>query len=184
MTEERAWIERAAAGEREAFGRLVARHRDTVVRTARHILGDAELAEDVAQDAFIRLQAALPGFRGDAELGTWLYRVTLNRCRDHLRSRRLSRLDDVDEASLGADPGEDPVERLHATRRAELVRAAIARLPEEQKEAVSLRYLSDLSYAEIARRTRTPLGTVASRVFRALKRIGQEMESQHLELMP
>ncbi len=186
MNDEAALIDRAVRGDVEAFGALVVAHRPTVVRIARHLLGDAATAEDVAQDVLVRLQAALPGFRGDAALGTWLYRVTLNLCRDYQR-RDKRRHDDVDvDAAAGspaltvdAHPGR-AVDHQHLV---ELVRAAIDTLPAQQKEAVMLRYLEDMSYAEIARVTDTPQGTVASRVFRALQRLGEHLEPRHLELV-
>lgn len=186
MSEDRGLIVRAVEGDREALDALAARHRPTVLRTARHLLGDAELAEDVTQDVFIRLQASLPGFRGDAELGTWLYRVTLNLCRDQFRRRR-HRTVDVDDEGATTRPQlrvvEHPDDAVDVERARSAVRAAIDRLPEDQKEAVMLRFLSDLSYREIARITAVPLGTVASRVFRALKRLGEDIESRHPEVV-
>ena len=177
---------RAAGGERQALEALATAHRPSVLRTARHILGDPELAEDVTQDVFVRLQVSLPGFRGEAELSTWLYRVTLNRCRDHLRKRPMRTID-VHESRSDNDRqlrvDERPGEAVDTERARSAVREAIDRLPEEQKKAVMLRYISDLSYAEIARITSTPQGTVASRVFRALKRLGEDIETRHLEVV-
>ncbi len=185
MTDDRALIARAQRGEPEALDALARAHRPDVVRIARHILGDRAAADDVAQDAFVRLQVSLPGFRGDAELSTWLYRVTLNLCRDHLRKCRARRLDDQDPETAAARQGfvERPVESLDAERTRKAVRAAIDRLPDDQKEVVVLRFVSDLSYAEIARITATPQGTISSRLFRALKRLGRDLEPHHLELM-
>ena len=184
-SEERVLVERAAAGEASAFDRLARRHRPDVVRTARHVLGDAELAEDIAQDALLRLRTALPGFRGDAALGTWLYRVTLNLCRDQLRRRRVSRIDDpAVRRELPASDASDPGARLDTARLREAVRASIDRLPEEQRRAGSLRFLADLTSDQIARAPGVPRGTVASRVFRGLRRIGEDIDARHLELMP
>ena len=186
MNEERALIARAAGGEREAADALAAAHRPTVVRIARHLLGDAAAAEDVAQDVFIRLQAALPGFRGDAALSTWLYRVTLNLCRDQMR-RDKRRRDDVGLEAVGEAPASGPA--THPERDVDhdrvrvAVRAAIDRLPDEQREAVLLRYMEEMSYREISRLTDTPQGTVASRVFRALERLGRDLEPRHLEVV-
>lgn len=191
MNDERALIVRAVGGERLALDQLASAHRPTVLRIARHILGDPAMAEDATQDVFVRLQLALPGFRGDAELGTWLYRITLNICRDHLRRQRSrkwaapSRSDDetgeTERVASGLDP--DPAASLDAERARRFVRAAIARLPDDQREAVLLRYVSDLSYAEIAQITSTPPGTVASRIYRALRKLGEDLLPRHLELI-
>ena len=186
MSEEHALIERAVRGEADALDALAASHRPAVLRTALHLLGDADAAEDVAQETFVRLHAALPGFRGDAELSTWLYRVTLNLCRDHMRRRRR-RAHDVPlreaHAAEALHVHERPEESVDGERARAAVRQAIARLPEEQREAVMLRFVSGLSYAEIARVTGSPQGTIASRVFRGLKRLGDDLEPRHLEVV-
>ena len=185
MNEERLLIERAAGGEPEALDALARRHRPIVRRTALAVLGDEDAADDVAQDAMVRLQASLPGFRGEAELGTWLYRVTLNLCQDQLRSSRRRR--HVPLESAGSDPElrreEHPDETVDRERARAAVRAALESLPDDQREVLTLRYLADLPYAEIARILATPQGTVASRAFRALIRLGERLEPRHLEVI-
>lgn len=180
------FVSRAAEGDTEAFAALVTRFRPEVLRTAQAVLGDPASAEDVAQEAILRLHSALAGFRGDSELGTWLYRITLNLCRDQMRRTRR-RATEVDAREAGDAPGlrvesiADSAVDAERTRMA--VREAIARLPSELREVIELRYLEDLPYAEIARRTGTPQGTVASRVFRALERLGRDLEPKHLEIV-
>ena len=133
----------------------------------------------------VRLTAALPGFRGDAALRTWVYRVALNLARDQLRWWR--RRPNVDLATAGQEgplvSRTDPDRAIAAERLRGALTAAIEKLPTPQREAVTLRYISELSYEEIARITDTPLGTVASRVFRALKRLGEELDPKHLEVL-
>lgn len=176
-------IQRAAAGDTQALDHIAAAHRPRVLRTALHLTGDPDLAEDVTQDVFVRLQNALLGFRGDADLSTWLYRVTLNLCRDHARRRTrraevgLDQLDPVEDASM------NPERALALERLRTALRHALAGLPDEQREVVTLRFISDLPYAEIARLTGLPEGTVASRVFRGLRRLGETVESRHLEII-
>lgn len=184
MTDDHDLVARAVRGEPGALNALAAAHRPAVVRIARHILGDPSTAEDVTQDVFVRLQASLPGFRGDAELGTWLYRVTLNLCRDHYRRRKRRPSVPISQGA-GPEPRVDAAAEtaLDAERTRLAVRAALDRLPDELKEAVLLRYISDLSYAEIARVTAVPAGTVASRIYRGLKRLAEELEPRHLELL-
>lgn len=183
---EREWVRRVVAGDREALDRLADLHRPGALRIARAVLGDSDAAEDVAQEVLVRLATALPGFRGDAELGTWLYRVTLNACRDHLR-RGHRRSGEVSLETAAAEPSlshtPDPADAVTAERLRDALRTALDRLPAEQREAVSLRYLSELSYDEIARITDAPLGTVASRVFRGLKRLGTDLEPRRMELL-
>ncbi|MDX1394303.1 MAG: sigma-70 family RNA polymerase sigma factor [Gemmatimonadota bacterium] len=186
MTLESELIRRSVDGDEAAFARLAADHRPVSVAVARGMLGDPDAAEDVAQEAMIRLSSALPGFRGDSELRTWVYRVTINLCHDHLRRQRRRRDEVSVESGLG-DPAlvsqPEADQRLVAERRRAVLYEALGRLPEEQRVAVTLRFLSDLPYGEIARLTDAPIGTVASRVFRALERLGADMEPKHLEML-
>lgn len=178
-------IERAVLGEPGAMDQLAAEYRPVARRTALGILGDPDAAEDVAQEAMIRLHSSLPGFRGDADLGTWLHRVTLNLSYDHLRRLRRRRTDvPITEARTTPDPvSVDPHRSVDGERAREALRVAIDSLPDGLRETLVLRFVSDLSYAEIARVTGTPEGTVASRIYRALRRLGSDMEPKHLEIM-
>lgn len=182
--EERALIDRAAGGDEQAMQAIVAAHRPVALRVARALLDESE-AEDVTQEVMVRLTAALPGFRGDAALKTWVYRVTLNLSRDQLRWWR--RRPGVDLAAAGQEgpliSHTDPDRAIAAERLRGALTAAIEKLPTPQREAVTLRYISDLGYEEISRITDTPTGTVASRVFRALKRLGEELDPKHLEVL-
>ena len=182
--DERGLIDRAVRGDAEAMKEIVAVHRPVALRVARALLDESE-AEDVTQEVMVRLASALPGFRGDSALKTWVYRVALNLSRDQLRWWK--RRPNVDLATAGQEgpliTQTDP-DRVIATERLRgALSAAIEKLPTPQREAVTLRYISDLSYEEIARITDTPLGTVASRVFRALKRLGEELDPKHLEVL-
>lgn len=176
----------ADRAEGASLADLAAVHRPVAYRIALGVLGEPDAAEDVAQDMLVRLTAALPGFRGDAELKTWVYRVTLNLCRDQLRRRRR-RAGDVRIDDAGGRPElvrEDRPERAVDIERARAaITTALDLLPEEQKEVLMLRYVADLPYAEIARVTETAQGTVASRVFRALRRLGEELDPRHLEVL-
>lgn len=182
---QRELIDRAVRGEPDAIEQLAAEYRPIARRTAMGLLGDATAADDVAQEAMIRLQASLPGFRGDADLGTWLHRVALNLSYDHLRRVRRRQTDvPISEARETADPRTtDPHREVDSERAREALRAAIATLPDGLRETLILRFVSDLSYAEIARVTGTPEGTVASRIYRALDRLGSQLEPKHLEIM-
>ncbi len=177
-------VARAVLGEADALAALATEYRPMARRIALGILGDADAAEDVAQDAMIRLQASLPGFRGDAQLGTWLHRVTLNLAYDHLRSATRRDFRPLSEVRSAPDPATpDPAGRVDAERARHALEEALDRLPEDQRRAVVLRYMSQLSYAEIAHVTGSAPGTVASRIFRALRRLGADLEPKHLEIL-
>lgn len=185
MNAERELVARAIRGDTGAFEALATRYRPVARRTAYGLIGDADAADDVAQQAMMRLHAALPGFRQASTLSTWLHRVTLNLAYDHLRRVRRRR----EDVPLGGAPevpeseSADPHARIDAERARDALDVALERLPDDQREALVLRYMSELSYAEIAAVTGAPAGTVASRIFRALERLGSELEPKHLEIL-
>jgi RNA polymerase sigma-70 factor (ECF subfamily) len=166
-------------------------HRPRVWRTAYRILGDADQAEDVAQEVLLRLHRNPPTV-DEARVGAWLHTVTINLCRDALRVRvRRKDTEPLDERTRrggvdGAPPvakRTDPALEVDRERAAGALRSALAQLPAQQEEAVRLRYIDGLSYREIAQRTGVAVGTVASRVFRGLQRLARELESRHLEIL-
>ncbi len=173
-------------GETEALNSLATTFRPVIYRIAKGLLGDPDGAEDVAQDVLVRLTAALPGFRSETDLNPWIYRVTVNRCRDQLRRRvRRSRDVRVEDVASSRDlvTEERPEIALDLERAHAAVTEAMDRLPDEQREVLTLRYLAGLPYSEIARVTSTAQGTIASRVFRALRRLGDELDPRHLEVL-
>lgn len=182
MTEEDALVGRAVQGEPRAVSELAARWRPRARRTALAVLGDGDAAEDVAQEVMIRLQASLAGFRRESDLGTWLHRITLNLCYDHIRRLRR-RKEDGPPPERADEAAPDPHTRVDAERARTALQGALDRLTAEQREVLVLRFVSDLSYADIAQATGVPSGTVASRIFRALQRLGSEVESKHLEIL-
>ncbi|MGE0438915.1 MAG: RNA polymerase sigma factor [Gemmatimonadales bacterium] len=186
MSNDRALVDRAVGGDAGALESLVVEHRRTALRIATAILGDADLAEDVAQDVMLRMTAALPGFIEGGDLDGWVYRVTVNRSRDHLRGRRRRAGDipadsAVGHPALASDPRPDAEVDVERARAA--MDEALTRLPADQREMIRLRYQVGLAYAEIARVTDTSPGTVASRIFRALKRLGGSVDRHHLEVL-
>jgi len=163
-----------AAGRHDrAFDLVVAGYKDRVFRLALSILRERASAEDAAQETFVRVWKALPGFDGRAALGTWIYAITRNTCLMELRRRRPTvSLDDPDSpdaqraaASIASGPAQDP-ERDNLLR-------LLARLPRNQQEAVRLFYLEDRSYEAVAEALGMPLGTVKNLLHRARKKLVQ-----------
>jgi RNA polymerase sigma-70 factor (ECF subfamily) len=138
------------------------------------LVGEADGAEECAQEALLRAVRALPSFRGAASVSTWVCRIAINVCRNWNRRARQSRRHEVrgtaasveDEIVL-RDRGDTPAEELMKTETARTVREAIDALPERQRTIVILREMEGLSYEDIARLLRVPMGTVRSRLFRA-----------------
>ncbi len=142
-------IERARAGDREALEWLVARHLDDVYGVAMRVLRDRALAQDAAQDAFVNAMNGLARFRGDASFRTWLLRITMNAARTLARRRGRRREVAIAEAVEVPGGGHDPASVAVIRTEADRALEALARLPEKQRLAVSLRVHQGLSYQEI-----------------------------------
>lgn len=137
-----------ANGDSEAARLLTLRLAPRVLRMATRMLGDAAEAEDVTQEAMLRLWRIATEWRqGEAQVGTWLYRVATNLCTDRLRRKRPVDIDSVPEM---ADGRAAPEEELLESDRARALQEALDQLPERQRQAVVLRHLEGLSNPEIA----------------------------------
>jgi RNA polymerase sigma-70 factor (ECF subfamily) len=181
---DQALVERVQAGDKQAFGLLVAKYQRKLMRLVLRLVRDAAEAEDVVQEAFIKAYRALPAFRGDSAFYTWLYRIGVNTAKNWLiaQSRRAPTSTEVDseeaetydDADLLRDV--DTPERLLMSKQiAEAVNAAMTVLPEELRTAITLREIDGLSYEEIAEVMDCPIGTVRSRIFRAREAIAQKL---------
>ena len=163
-------IGQTLAGEPAAFGRLVERYQDRLVNSLYRVLGCAEDARDLAQDAFVQAFLKLESFRGTAVFYTWLYRIAYNLAMSHARKQRPARSLDFAKAAGGHEPVDGqptPHARLAGRERVELVHAALAELSAEYRQVVVLRELDGCRYHEIAEILELPIGTVRSRLFRA-----------------
>ena len=174
--EERELVSRSAQGDECAFRELVERHEAAVCALARWKLRDAHLAEELAQETFLRLYRSLHTFRFDSSLRTWLSRVTLNLCNDHLRRMQRQARATLPAPVQASEPG--PEAAMLSREQNQRVNDALTRLPQELQEVVLLRYASELSYAEIAAALALPLGTVCTRLARAVKLLGEEFRAK------
>jgi RNA polymerase sigma-70 factor (ECF subfamily) len=181
---DQALVERVQAGDKQAFGLLVAKYQRKLTRLVLRLVRDAAEAEDVVQEAFIKAYRALPAFRGESAFYTWLYRIGVNTAKNWLiaQGRRAPTSTEVDsEEAETYEDGEllrdvDTPERLLMSKQiAETVNAAMTMLPEELRTAITLREIDGLSYEEIAEVMDCPIGTVRSRIFRAREAIAQKL---------
>lgn len=167
-------LDRHVAGNPDAFGELVRRHRDRLWAVALRTLGDREEAADAVQDAFVSAFRAAHTFRGQSAVTTWLHRITVNACLDRARkaaSRRTSPVDDTERLEQLLEPHESaeaPAERQDLHR--ELL-AALATLPVDQRAALVLVDMQGYPVAEAARVLDVPTGTVKSRCARGRARL-------------
>jgi RNA polymerase sigma-70 factor (ECF subfamily) len=177
-------VARSKTGDLESFNQLVRRWERPIFALAYRTLGREEDARDVTQETFLRAFRALSGFKGDAKFSSWLYRIALNLCRDWIRKERRAPIvavpDGVEVEQLAAERGPvASVEDLAA--RAELSRGvakAMARLPQEQRQAIILKEYHGLTFQEIADLMRCPLSTVKTRVYQGLSTLRKELGDQ------
>jgi RNA polymerase sigma-70 factor, ECF subfamily len=160
-----------AGRHRAAFELVLPRYRERVFRLAISILRDSSAAEDAAQDVFVRLWRALPGYNGSAALSTWIYAITRNTSISQLRKRRPQisldepLFDDDDGAGLQLAAPE------HDDSAVASVEKLLGLLPERYRQAVTLFYMEDQSYDQTAAALGLPLGTVKALLHRARKRL-------------
>ncbi len=154
-------IARAQEGDRRAFNRLVLRHREGVINVVYRMCGDANFADEAAQEAFIRAWQHLPGYRPRSPFRNWLYRIATNVARDALR--REEKTVDIDMVPV-ADSTQGPRAALEAQELSERVQQAVLSLPPASRAVLVLREYEGLSYKEIADTLGIPMGTVMSRL--------------------
>jgi RNA polymerase sigma-70 factor (ECF subfamily) len=173
------WVARARGGDRAAFAALVGRHRDRAYTLALRIVRVPAEAEEVAQDAFVRVWRALPGFRGEAAFSTWLHAIVVRRALDRAATLRTRRAREValDATPEPVDVGIGAPDLETRARRARLERL-MATLTDAQRAVVTLYYLADRSVDEVAGTLGMPVNTVKTHLSRAraAMRAGWERE--------
>jgi RNA polymerase sigma-70 factor (ECF subfamily) len=183
-------VARHLAGDREALPGLVDRHAGRIFNLALRFTGDRDRAEDIAQETFVRAQAALPRSRIDLPFRPWLTRIALNLCRDWARKekRRPLLFSELEaeagdfEALVEAMPDESPwpEQQLEALEQGEILQRAVETLPGEDQVLFALRYHQGMSYAEIGRALGIPPATVGTNLFRAKARLRKALEASEV----
>ena len=155
-------------GDETAFADLFERYRRRVLGIAYRFLGDADAAQDIAQEVFVRVYTSANAYRPDAAFSTWLYRITANACFDEMRKRKRSSIIVPEETAESVpDPAPSPEAQAESNELAREVRSAIASLPENQRIAVVLQRYEGLSYQQIADVMKSSVAAVESLLFRA-----------------
>lgn len=186
-TADEALVARAAAGDVLAFEELMRRYQDRVHNFALRWTGNPADAEEVTQEAFLKAFRAMPRFRGDAKFSTWLFQIAKNACinlfhrgRRHMEHRRVSlqeHMDDEEVVPLQIETAEDdPQEAVLGREFAEVAAAAIAALDPHYRDALVLRDVEGMDYADIAAILEVPVGTVKSRIHRARSELQRRLQ--------
>lgn len=179
LENERALLDEARVGNREAFEVLMRQYDKKISRLAFRITGNREDADDALQESFMKAYLNLRLFHGDSRFYTWLARIAVNEALTRLRKQVTHRQVSLEDNRRLADWGETPEQRYARTERQDLLREAMQELEPSLRTVVALRYLEDLSNDEIARQLSLSVPAVKSRLMRARIRLRQRL-GQHL----
>ena len=179
-------VRRAKKGDYRAFDLLVLKYQSRVIATAFKYVKERQLAEDIAQEAFIKSYKSIGSFREESSFYTWVYRITVNTAKNYLVSSK--RRDEVVISDLFQDDSfypekldvDSPQEILKASELRDLIFETLSSLGEETRTALSLREFDGLSYEQIAEIVQCPVGTVRSRIFRGREMI-EEVIGKHMD---
>ena len=185
-------VARVQRGDTAAFDLLVRKYQHRVAAVISRYIRDWSEVQDVAQDTFIRAYRAIKNFRGDAQFSTWLHTIAVNTAKNHLAANnRRPPGEDIDvedaeqfESGLRLRDTDTPERELMRQQLEQTVVAAVEALPQDLREAITLREVEGMSYEDIAERMGCPIGTVRSRIFRAREEIDARMRPllDHYEL--
>jgi RNA polymerase sigma-70 factor (ECF subfamily) len=156
----------------DAFDRLLPEFQDKVFRLAYAMLGDAAQAEDMAQEVFVRIWKALPGYRGQSSLSTWIYAITRNACLTALKAGQAKREVSIEEPGVARAAEHSSLSTGPEASSPDLLRF-FGELPEKHQQALRLYYLEEKSYDEVARLLGWPMGTVKTCLHRARKQLAE-----------
>lgn len=178
--EDFALIRKFIEGYEPAFRTLVMKHKDKVRNLVYLTIGNREMVDDISQDVFITVFNKLKYFRFESQFTTWLYRITVNKCKDQLRKIKIRSIfipirDSEEE--LGSKPANEYVDTT------EIVQQAISKLPEKLKVPLIMREVDGLSYKEIADALECEVGTIKSRIFRARESLKYLLQPFEQDLM-
>ncbi len=188
---EKILLEQARDGQEQAFTQLVEAHSEKIIALAWRMVGHRDVAEDIAQEAFLRLFKSLSSFRGESSVGTWLYRTVSRLAIDHLRREQLRRKlfffrnndsDQLDPVDLAVSPSASPQELLLAQETQGRMQQLLNRLPPRQKAVFVLRHMEGVPLKEIAALLGLQEGTVKSHLHRAVTLFRTEFRTGGEEL--
>jgi RNA polymerase sigma-70 factor, ECF subfamily len=174
-------VEACLAGDSSAFDVLVGRWDRKIQGAIYRVLGSEDEARDLSQEAFLKAYRGLGSFKREARFSSWLYQIALNLCRDRLRRRRgrtMVSLDELDEGGAQLSASASPPSALDLVETRDLQRtvaAAVAELPEEQREVIVLKEYQGLTFLEIAGILDVPISTVKTRLYRGLGHLRERL---------
>ncbi|HSE21751.1 MAG TPA: sigma-70 family RNA polymerase sigma factor [Pyrinomonadaceae bacterium] len=182
LTNDETIVERALAGDPEAFGEIVRRWERRIFALSYGMLGREDEARDATQETFLAAFRNLRGFRGEAKVSSWLHRIAVNQCITRQRRAKVrseSALEEEQEKHVGgfaAPVGHSPAHVTESREETEAVRRAINSLPLELRQVVVMKEFEELTFREISEALDIPLSTVKSRLYTALKQLHMRLQ--------
>lgn len=177
-------VEAFQQGDSSAFDQLVSRWDRKIQGAIYRMVGSGEESRDLCQEAFLKAYRGLGGFKKEARFSSWLYQIAVNVCRDRMRRQRGKTVVSLDELTnaVGELPfkgtGPSALELMEAGDLSRAVAAAVASLPDEQREVIVLKEYQDLTFLEIAEALDVPVSTVKTRLYRGLTQLRQRLMRQ------
>ena len=167
-------------GDKSSFQILVKRHKEKVRNIIYITMNSSALVDDIAQDVFITVYRNLKHFRFESQFTTWLYRITVNRCKDYLRKMNVRKIFSPIEEGSEVSEYSSPVENNDISR---IVMDAISKLPVKLRMPLILKDIEGFSYQEISETLNCEMGTVKSRIFRGREKLKEILQPLEKELM-
>ncbi len=167
-------------GDKSAFQVLVKRHKDKVRNIIYITMNNSALVDDIAQEVFITVYKNLKHFRFESQFTTWLYRITVNRCKDYLRRITVRKIFSPIEDGYEVSEFSSPVENNDISK---IVMEAISKLPAKLRMPLILKDIEGFSYQEISETLKCEMGTVKSRIFRGREKLKEILQPLEKELM-
>ncbi len=179
--EEYAVIRKVLAGDREQYTVLVNRYKDMVYNIAFRLLGDADAAKDMAQEGFIAAYNALGDFQFNSRFSSWLYRIVVNKCRDHYRAgKETVPVEEICDYVAGPEPS--PEKAASCRQTGDAVQQALASLPPDYREVIVLKHIDGLDYQEIAETLGVSVAALKVRAHRGREMLRKLLEAQGVAL--
>ncbi len=179
--EEYAVIRKVLAGDREQYAVLVNRYKDMVYNIAFRLLGDADAAKDMAQEGFIAAYNALGDFQFNSRFSSWLYRIVVNKCRDHYRAgKETVPVEEICDYVAGPEPS--PEKAASCRQTGDAVQQALASLPPDYREVIVLKHIEGLDYQEIAETLGVSVAALKVRAHRGREMLRKLLEAQGVAL--
>jgi RNA polymerase sigma-70 factor (ECF subfamily) len=173
-------IRRFIDGDKSAFQVLVKRHKEKVRNIVYLTMNNSALVDDIAQEVFITVYRNLKNFRFESQFTTWLYRITVNRCKDYLRRMNVRKIFSPLDESFEVSEYSTPVENNDISK---IVMDAIAKLPAKLRMPLILKDIEGFSYQEISETLNCEMGTVKSRIFRGREKLKEILQPLEKELL-